>query len=374
MDERTDIELVTLAREGDKNAFGLLVQRYQMLARRFAMRLVVNKDCAQELAQEAMLQAYLSLDNLRDPERFKSWLCGIVLNVCRGYLRAWRVSYFSLESVAGGLQFDAVPISGKIAGPQEIAEEQELHRIVLDAVKTLPSKDQDITLMFYYEQLNLQEIAVILGISVGAVKVRLHRARQRLKGKLLLQQAEIIPYQKRREKMIKVTIADVVKQERVDDQGRSHALYVIMLEDETGQRVLPIWIGLFEGQSIATGLSEFSTQRPMTYNFFTNILQAIDAWVEEVRIEKLEGYTFYATVKVRCGDVVKEVDARPSDALALAVRTGSPIFVTEDILESVGADIPQATGVSPLGSGVENILSEIRDIQTIEGHQLSQEE
>ena len=57
VDERTDIELVTLAREGDKDAFGLLAQRYQMIARRLAMRLVLNQDCAQELTQEAILQA-----------------------------------------------------------------------------------------------------------------------------------------------------------------------------------------------------------------------------------------------------------------------------------------------------------------------------
>ena len=372
VDERTDIELVALACEGNKDAFGLLVQRYQTIARGLAMRLVRNQDCAQELTQEAILQAYLSLDKLRDPARFRGWLCGIVLNVCRGYLRAQRINFFSLESLAGGLHFDALPLSGRAAGPQEIAEERELNQIVLNTVKILASGDRDVTLMFYYEQLNLQEIAAILGISVSAVKVRLHRARQRLRDRLLGQNKGIIPYEKRRKKMVKVTIADVVKQERPDETGHSHTMYVVVLKDEDGQRALPIWVGPFEGQSIAMGLSEFTTQRPLTFSFFVSLLQAINARVEEVRIETLKDTTFYATVKIRCGKVVSEVDARPSDAMSLAVLTGSPIFVAEDVLGSAGADIPQTAGASPLGSGVENIIGELGEIQHRTYQQLRQ--
>jgi len=117
VEERADIELVALARGGDKDAFGLLAERYQPLARRFAMRLVTNAVLAQDLAQEAMLQAYLSLNHLRDPARFRAWLCGIVSNVCRSHIRDRRVDFFSLEAMAGGLQFDAVPFSGTAATP-----------------------------------------------------------------------------------------------------------------------------------------------------------------------------------------------------------------------------------------------------------------
>ena len=177
--------------------------------------------------------------------------------------------------------------------------------------------------------------------------------------------------------MIKVTIADVVKQEWEDDQGRSHEFHVVVLQDEAGQRVLPIWVGPFEGQSIAVGLGDFSYFRPLTFNFFASLLQAINAQVEEVRIEMLKGNTFYAIVKIRRGKTVSEVDARPSDALALAVQTGSPIFVAEDVLKSAGADIPKAAKVSPTRNGVESILGEFRDqgrIQARPSRQLTQEE
>ena len=86
----------------------------------------------------------------------------------------------------------------------------------------------------------------------------------------------------------------------------------------------------------------------------------------------------FARVKIRCGKTVKEVDARPSDALALAVFTGSPLFVAEDVLERAGADIPHATKASPARSGVKSILREIGEIhsqtQTQQSHPLSQDE
>jgi bifunctional DNase/RNase len=198
---------------------------------------------------------------------------------------------------------------------------------------------------------------------VSTVKVRLYRARHRLKTILLEQHPEIIPQEQRRGKMVKVTIADVVKQERTDEQGHPYAPYVIILQDEAGRRALPIWVGPFEGQSIATGLSEFATPRPMTFNFFTSLLQTINARVEQVRIETLKKGTFYAIVKIRCGKTSHEIDARPSDALALAVRIGSPVFVAEDVLQDAGADIPQAAKISPVRHGVEGILKEIEEMQ-----------
>ncbi|UCB43334.1 MAG: bifunctional nuclease family protein [Dehalococcoidales bacterium] len=363
MGEETDIELVSLARSGDKDAFGLLAQRYQMTARRFAMRLVGKEDSAQELAQEAMLQAYLSLDRLRDPARFKSWLCGIVLNVCRSHLRDREIAFFSLEAIMGGLQFYAVPLFGMPVNPEKIAEERELHRIVLNAINALEPSDRDTTLLFYYAQLSLQEIATLLDMSVGAVKVRLHRARQRLKANLLIQHPEIIPPEKRRKRMIKVTITDVVKWERKEEEDPTYARYVILLQDEAGKRALPIWIGPREGETIAIGLKEFSAIRPLTFNFFVSLLQAINAEVEQVRVETLKENIFYAIVKIRCGKNVSELDARPSDAIALAVLTGSPIFVAEDVLERAGADIPLAAKVSPERKGVESILNEIEELQ-----------
>ena len=159
--------------------------------------------------------------------------------------------------------------------------------------------------------------------------------------------------------MIKVTIADIVRQAK--QEGHEGLRYVIVLQDEAGKRALPIWIGVQEGQTIAAGLNRFSAPRPMTVNLFVNMLQAIGSNVEEVRIEKLKNKTFYAIVRIRNGRTVKEVDARPSDAISVAVLTGSPISVAEDVMEIGGIDIPEEISASTERVGVESIVTEMED-------------
>lgn len=359
MKNKSDSELVALAQEGDKNAFGILTERYSAMTRRFAMRLIVDEEIARELAQEAALQAYLSLGKLRNSERFWSWLCGIVLNVCRSHLRDRKITFFSLEAMMDGMQLYAIPLFDVLATPEKIAEERELHNIVVDAIEKLTPRDRDVTLLFYYAQLNLREIATVLDISEGNVKVRLHRSRRRLKEILQTQHPEIVPPEIRRKKMVKVTVADIVTQKKQEEYEGLRC--VIVLRDDAGKRALPIWIRAQEGRMIAAGLNKFTTPRPMTVNLFVNMLQAIGAQVEEVRIEQLKDKVFYAIVRIRNGKMVKEVDARPSDAIAVAVLTGSSISVAEDVMESEGIDIPEKAGVSTERMGVDSIVTEMED-------------
>jgi len=139
----------------------------------------------------------------------------------------------------------------------------------------------------------------------------------------------------------------------------------------TRDRVLPIWIGKFEGASITLGLSGFQTPRPMTYDFISNLLTASNVRLEEVRIESLKSSTFYGVAKLRVAEQVKEVDARPSDVLALAIRTGSPIFVADEIMANVAKparpgiimpeDLEEANELPvPTGAGMQAILDELK--------------
>jgi RNA polymerase sigma factor (sigma-70 family) len=191
--EQTDPELIFLARQGNKAAFGRLVLRYQPMAQHIATRAIGNYDLAQELVQDAMLQAYLSLEKLSDPARFKSWLYGIVLNVCRNDLRRRKVICFSLETMIGNLTGEPLPIAGSSPDPQIVAEQEELHTALLEAVDTLSHKNRLATVLFYHEQLSLQEVANRLNISVSAVKGRLHKARHQLRKRLSPLQAQIQP-------------------------------------------------------------------------------------------------------------------------------------------------------------------------------------
>ena len=185
MSEQSDTELVFLAIQGDKTAFGQLVCRYQPMAQHIAKRIISNEDLAQELVQEAMLQAYLSLNKLRDPNRFRSWLYGIVLNVCRNYSRRRKIIPFSLETITRDLGTEPLSIDESPPDPQQIAEQQELYAELLKALDALSDKNCLATLLFYQEQLSLQEVADRLNISLGAVKGRLYKSRHQLKKQLL---------------------------------------------------------------------------------------------------------------------------------------------------------------------------------------------
>lgn len=379
MDERADIELVKLARAGDKEAFGCLIERYQQVVRRAAKSIVANEHIAQELVQEAMLQAYLSLDRLRDNERFQSWLYGIVLNVCRSFIRDQKTAFFSLEAMMGGMRFDAVPFTSIEPDPEEVAEAQELHRAVLKAVAGLPPKNRAATLLFYYEQLSLREIAATLGLSMAAVKGRLHKARSQLREQLLPVMSESSlakPEKQRRRKMVKVTIIDVIAKEHKDEEtGKSWSLCTIVLMDEERRRILPIWVGEREATIIATGLRGFQLPRPMTHTFMANVLKAVGVELEEVRVEELKDDTYYAVAKLRSGDTVREVDARPSDAFALAVLTGCPIYAAEEVMEKAGRDIPEdVRETQPRGKGIDSMVEVVSKTWAKHGHEAREQE
>jgi len=134
--------------------------------------------------------------------------------------------------------------------------------------------------------------------------------------------------------MRKVMIADA-KQDISTGAG-----CLVILADEAGHQLLPIMIGEFEARAIAIGLLKEPLPRPITYTFMANALETIGASLEGVCITKRdEGGTFYAVAQFRIGDAVREVDARPSDAMALAVRTGSPIYATDELWQDVAVDI-----------------------------------
>jgi len=140
MDQRTDAELVAQTRDGDKSAFGQLVERHQQMVERIAKKMVADEWIAHELAQEAILKAYLSLNHLRDASRFKSWLYGITLNICRSYLQDQKVDVLSLETIMGGVHSDIVISFDDIVDPRAIAEAHDLHRVVMNATLSLDPK------------------------------------------------------------------------------------------------------------------------------------------------------------------------------------------------------------------------------------------
>ena len=111
---------------------------------------------------------------------------------------------------------------------------------------------------------------------------------------------------------------------------------IVVLEDVRSERILPIWIGVFEANAIALTIENVPTPRPMTHDLLRNFLEKLDIAIEKIVVNDVRNNTFYALIHCRRDDDRIVIDSRPSDAIALAARTGSPIFASEDVLEEAG--------------------------------------
>ena len=120
---------------------------------------------------------------------------------------------------------------------------------------------------------------------------------------------------------------------------------VVILKEKDADRYLPIWIGQFEADAIAVKLQEVKVPRPLTHDLLGNVIDAMGGVVKRVEVSDLQNDTFYAKIILEYGDNTnghsKEVDSRPSDALALAVRTNVPIFVDEGVLSKAGVQLDE---------------------------------
>ena len=107
---------------------------------------------------------------------------------------------------------------------------------------------------------------------------------------------------------------------------------IIILKNQEESSVLPIWVGIFEANAIAMQLEEVVSPRPMTHDLLKNVIEGLQAEVKRVVITDLKENTFYAKLFVEKDDEIIGIDARPSDSIALALRTKSPIYVADELL------------------------------------------
>ncbi len=109
---------------------------------------------------------------------------------------------------------------------------------------------------------------------------------------------------------------------------------IIILRDQEGQRVLPIWVGVFEANAIALQIENIATPRPMTHDLLRNVITDLKAQVRKIVVSDLKDNTFYALIYLTVNGDTVAVDARPSDAIALALRVRAPIFVEDAVINS----------------------------------------
>ncbi len=110
---------------------------------------------------------------------------------------------------------------------------------------------------------------------------------------------------------------------------------IVILRDKDGQKVLPIWVGIFEANAIALQIENIATPRPMTHDLLRNVIRDLHAEVKKIVVCDLQENTFYALIYLAIGPDggTVAIDARPSDAIALALRTRAPIFVEDTVID-----------------------------------------
>lgn len=134
-----------------------------------------------------------------------------------------------------------------------------------------------------------------------------------------------------------------VKGMRIDAIGQTP---IVILADKEEQRALPIWIGLLEANAINKELNHLSTARPMTHDLLHSILTQTKIKVKEVKIVDVKNNTYYATLSLTLDQNLIEIDARPSDAIVIALKSRAPIFVSTKILEVHGISLMKKTSLS----------------------------
>ena len=108
---------------------------------------------------------------------------------------------------------------------------------------------------------------------------------------------------------------------------------IVILRDKDGSRVLPIWVGVFEANAIALQIENVSPPRPMTHDLLKNVISDLRGRIERVVVSDLKENTFFALIYLNVNGEVLAIDARPSDAIALALRARAPIFVEEKVID-----------------------------------------
>ncbi len=115
----------------------------------------------------------------------------------------------------------------------------------------------------------------------------------------------------------------------------SNVPFVLLKGKVDKEKAVPIWIGLMEASSIATKLENIKLERPMTHDLMTNVMSELGGLLESVEITDLKNNTYFAFLVVKKGSKTIRIDSRPSDAIALALRAGAPVFITETLIKSI---------------------------------------
>ena len=178
--ELTDTEIIKKVLAGEQALFAQLVQRYQSYVFTLVLRFTDNREDAEEISQDIFVKAYRSLADFRGESKFSTWLYTVVRTSCITFLRKRKLDTTSIDNERTFLQLESQE-SGFTANT---IEQKSRHAMVNEAIRLLSPDDSQVITLFYKGEQSLDEIGKIMGLDPNTVKVKLHRARHRLKEKM----------------------------------------------------------------------------------------------------------------------------------------------------------------------------------------------
>ncbi|HEY4965224.1 MAG TPA: sigma-70 family RNA polymerase sigma factor, partial [Puia sp.] len=177
---QSDEEIIKSILKGDQSAFARLVERYQNYIFTLTLRFTDNREDAEEIAQDVFVKAYRSLADFRGDSKFSTWLFTITRTTCLSFLRKKKLDTQSLDNERTGLQLE----NRESAFLANQVEQKSRHAMLNKAISMLSPDDAQVLNLFYKGDQTLEEIGKIMRLDPNTVKVKLHRARQRLKDKM----------------------------------------------------------------------------------------------------------------------------------------------------------------------------------------------
>ena len=175
-----DTEIINTILKGEQSAFALLVERYQNYVFTLVLRFTENREDAEEIAQDVFVKTYRSLADFRGDSKFSTWLFTIARTTCLSFLRKKKLDIQSLDNERTGFQAE----NRESGFNANLVEQKSRHAMLNQAISMLSPDDAQVLNLFYKGDQTLEEIGKIMRLDPNTVKVKLHRARQRLKEKM----------------------------------------------------------------------------------------------------------------------------------------------------------------------------------------------
>jgi RNA polymerase sigma-70 factor (ECF subfamily) len=331
----TEADVVARAGGGDRRAFGELIRRYQDAVFGLAYSHARSFADAEDIAQEAFLAAWEGLARLRDASSFGPWLHGITLNKVRMHLRAAERRRRSQERHSAFARTQA-------PGAETHAGEEPARDAVTAALSRLSPARRVAATLYYINGYSCQQVSSFLGVPLGTVKRRLFEARQRLKERLTMVEKKL------KAERPKPSFSRRVL-ERIDSvqvEVTQETAGTVLLTDKKDRSFFVI-VARPEADSIKRALQGTKFRRPLTHDLLLNVIRGLGGEVVELVISALKEATFYAILVIRQGRDRHEIDCRPSDGVAIALRAGAPIYLHRSVADRVVMKRKDGTPLSP---------------------------